>query len=377
MTWPTWLRVSARWLHRLRWIAIGWIVVFWRLGYPSLLDPDEAHYAELTREMLRSGSWLVPLLDGRPYIDKPVFFHWLQGASVWLLGETEFAARLPSALAALAMFATVRWAGIELFGAEIGEWGAIMFATIPATFVLSSVALFDMVFTAFLFGGIACLLVAAKLRRRRFEVTGYALLALATMTKGPVALVLAGGLFAGAWLAGGELRARIATLRWGFGLSAAALAASPWYLWMLAHYGRAFVEGYVLAGNVWYVTQPRVFSSRAIRHTFYIRAFAGAFFPWSAIVLGRGVDLLRRRSANVRIGVDEKLLWLWTIVVIGFFSLARFKLDHYIFPAAPACCLIAARAWHQTADGDRGTVGTRAAVFIMAAALIVAGSFGC
>ena len=117
----TWLRVSALWAYRLRWIAIGWIVVFWRLGYPSLLDPDEAHYAELTREMLRSGSWLVPLLDGKPYIDKPVFFHWLQGASVWLLGETEFAARLPSALAAIAMFGAVRWIGAALLDAEAGE----------------------------------------------------------------------------------------------------------------------------------------------------------------------------------------------------------------------------------------------------------------
>ena len=107
----TWLRVSADWLFRLRWIAIGWIVVFWRLGYPSLLDPDEAHYAELTREMLQSGSWLVPLLDGKPFIDKPVLFHWFQGLSVALLGESEFAARLPSAIAAIALFGVVRWTG--------------------------------------------------------------------------------------------------------------------------------------------------------------------------------------------------------------------------------------------------------------------------
>src|ERR671929_1019194 len=99
------LRAALGWLG---WAAIIWIVVFWRLGYPSLLDPDEAHYAELTREMLHSGSWLVPLLDGKPFIDKPVLFHWLQGASVMLLGETEFAARLPSALAAVALFATTR-----------------------------------------------------------------------------------------------------------------------------------------------------------------------------------------------------------------------------------------------------------------------------
>ena len=96
----------------LAWAAIAWIVVFWRLGYTSLMDPDEAHYAELTREMLRAGNWLVPLLDGMPYIDKPVLFHWLQGAAMAVLGETEFAARLPSALAALALFAITRRVGV-------------------------------------------------------------------------------------------------------------------------------------------------------------------------------------------------------------------------------------------------------------------------
>lgn len=146
------LRVCLPALRSIRWAAIAWIVVFWRLGYTTLLDPDEAHYAEMTREMLHARSWLVPLLDGHPFIDKPVLFHWLQGLTMTLLGETEFAARLPSALAAIALFATTRRLGILLFGAVVGEWGAIMFATIPATFALSGIGLLDMVFTAFLFG---------------------------------------------------------------------------------------------------------------------------------------------------------------------------------------------------------------------------------
>src|SRR5262245_10255195 len=174
----------------IRWALVGWVVVLWRLGYAALLDPDEAHYAELTREMVHSGSWLVPLLDGRPFIDKPVLFHWLQGASVGLLGETEFAARLPTALAALGLVAITRWVGAVLLGAEVGEWGALMFLTLPATFVLSSVALFDMVFTLFLFGAVGCLIVSARTGSRRLELTGYLLLTLAVMTKGPVALVL-------------------------------------------------------------------------------------------------------------------------------------------------------------------------------------------
>jgi hypothetical protein len=146
---------------------------------------------------------------------------------------------------------------------------------------------------------------------------------------------------------------------------------------MGTHFGSEFVQGYVLAGNLWYFTQPEAWSARAVNNAFYIRAFAGAFFPWSAVVVGRAVDLLRRGGAGLRLSVDEKLLWLWSIVVIGFFSLARFKLDHYIFPAAPACCLIAARAWRDAAADDRGTIGTRASIFVMAALLIVGGSFGC
>jgi 4-amino-4-deoxy-L-arabinose transferase-like glycosyltransferase len=149
------LRASLHGVQSLRWAAIAWIVVFWRLGYTTFLDPDEAHYAEMTREMIHSGSWLVPLLDGQPYIDKPVLFHWLQGLSMLAFGETEFAGRLPSAVAAIALFAATRRLGTALFSREVGEWGAIMFATIPATFALASVAIFDMVFTAFLFGGLS------------------------------------------------------------------------------------------------------------------------------------------------------------------------------------------------------------------------------
>ena len=351
-----------------------WVVVFWRLGYASLLDPDEAHYAELTREMLHAGSWLVPLLDGKPLIDKPVLFHWLQGASVMLLGETEFAARLPSALAAVLLFATTRWAGAALLGEEVGSLGAIMLATIPATFALSSIALFDMVFASFLFGGLACLLVASSQRRKRVEVCGYVLLTLAVMTKGPVALVLVG-----LWIAAGlafsaRLRARIQRLRWALGLVCVTLAASPWFVWMQVRFGSEFVRGYLLAGNLFYFTQPIEFSGRAVSHTFYLRAFAGAFFPWNALVIGRGVDALRRRVG--RIDESEALLWTWVLVVIGFFSVARFKLDHYIFPAAPACCLIAAKAWREAAaDDDRKLSATRFAVIGVAALLIAGGGF--
>lgn len=366
-------RGASLYVRLLSWAAIIWIVVFWRLGAPSLMDPDEAHYAELTREMLRAGRWLVPLLDGHPYIDKPILFHWLQGGAMWLLGETEFAVRLPSALAAVALFWTTRRAGRVLFGEAVGEWGAVMFATIPATFALASIGLFDMIFTALLFSAVAALLEASLVESRRREALGYGLLSLAVMIKGPVALVLVGLFCAAGWAVGGSLRARTGWLRWKTGIVCAGLAASPWFLWMLAHYGDGFVQGYVLAGNLYYFTQPESWSGRAINHVFYLRSVAGGFFPWSAIAVGRLYELWRRR---VSAGDNERLLWLWTAVVVGFFSLARFKLDHYVFPAAPAICLLAAKTWQDAAAGEKATGrAVRVIALALAGLLVVAGTF--
>jgi 4-amino-4-deoxy-L-arabinose transferase-like glycosyltransferase len=106
---------------------------------------------------------------------------------------------------------------------------------------------------------------------------------------------------------------------------------------------------------------------------FYARSFAGGFFPWSAIALARVVDLARRRAAP---DPDELLLWIWAAVVVGFFSLARFKLDHYIFPAAPAICLIASKAWHDAAAASRREGAAVLGVALgLGGVLVVAGTF--
>ena len=234
-----------------------------------------------------------------------------------------------------------------------------------------------MVFALFLFGAVGCLLVAAKRSSVRIEVGGYALLTLAVMTKGPVALVLVGLFLAAAFAVSRDTRAEMRGLHWKTGLPLVAAAASPWFIWMGWRFGADFVQGYLLAGNLFYFTQPVQFSARAINHTFYVRAFAGAFFPWSMVVVGRAIDAVRGLRAGRSLSSAEALLWLWALVVVVFFSIARFKLDHYIFPAAPACCLIAANAWREAArDWTDQLVGTRYSVLALAGVLIVGGSFG-
>ncbi|HET9468729.1 MAG TPA: glycosyltransferase family 39 protein, partial [Vicinamibacterales bacterium] len=333
------------WFRFAKWAAVCWVVVFWKLSGPSLMDPDEAHYAQLTREMLQAGNWMIPLLDGLPYIDKPVLFHWLQGLAIAILGETETAMRLPSAIAAIALFWITRWTGAALFDQGIGVRGWLMLATLPLTFMLGSIGVFDMVFTAFLFGAIAFALVAALRERPRLQWVAYVLLSLAVMTKGPVALVLAGVFFLAGLACGKECRGALLSLRWVTGGMLSVALSLPWFLWMYYALGWHFVHQYALAGNLYYITQPQSFSNRAFNHTLYISTFFAGFFPWSLVVLGGGLDTIRRWRASIKVPPAEMLLWVWVGLIFIFFSLARFKVDRYVYPAAPACCLLAARAW--------------------------------
>src|SRR2546426_11641811 len=93
-------------LPAVGWTILCWVIIFWRLGYPSFWDPDEAIYAQVTREMLAARDWLAPRYNDAPFFDKPILFYLLQMGSFTLLGTTEFAARLVPALSALGLFAT-------------------------------------------------------------------------------------------------------------------------------------------------------------------------------------------------------------------------------------------------------------------------------
>jgi 4-amino-4-deoxy-L-arabinose transferase-like glycosyltransferase len=360
---------------------VCWVIIFWKLGAPALMDPDEAHYAQLTREMLRAGNWMIPLLDGLPYIDKPVLFHWLQGLAISVLGETETAMRLPSALAAVALLWLTQWTGAQLFDARIGQRGWLMLATMPLTFALGSIGVFDMVFTAFLFGTVAVAIVSALRDRPRLQWASYLLLSLAVMTKGPVALLLAGLFFLAGLICGRECRAALLSLRWKTGAVLSVVLSLPWFLWMYYALGWQFVHQYALAGNLYYVTQPQSFSNRAVNHTLYLSTFLAGFFPWSIVTLGAAFDTVRRWRQKSTVTAAEVLLWAWFAVIFIFFSLARFKVDRYLYPAAPACCLLAAKAWMSVSSmrpdvsTARDNNGARWSIATLGVLLVVVGIF--
>jgi 4-amino-4-deoxy-L-arabinose transferase-like glycosyltransferase len=356
----------ARWSG---WALVCWISLFCRLGYPSFWDPDEAHYAETSREMLAAHNWFVPTFNGHPFFDKPFLFHTLQMISFAVFGANEFAARLVPALAGLALIATTAWVGTALLSVEVGELGALMLAVMPAMFALSAYAILDMVFSALLFAGVSLITVAALNDRPRLQYPGYLLLACAVLTKGPLALVLSGLAFGLGLVLAPSTRTRLLALRWGIGVCGILLISAPWFLWMWHRYGQTFIDGYVLRENLWLYAKPLY--NRHPRYWYYLPVLATGMLPWTLILVGRAVDYVRGTAVRD----VERLLWAWVLAIVGFFTFSLFKYDHYAFPAAPALCLIAAHGWHQVRRTPdlRRYVGTALGCFAAGAMMIIVG----
>src|SRR5262245_28973384 len=104
-------------------------------------------------------------------------------------------------------------------------------------------------------------------------------------------------------------------------------------------FGDRLVDGYFVQENLWLYVGRRFASTTS--HLFYLRVAVVGLLPWTPLLLGRVVDIVRRSPCPA----SERLLWAGSIGVVGFFSFSRFRFDHYIYPAAPALCLLAAREW--------------------------------
>jgi len=245
------------------------------------------------------------------------------------------------ALSAVGLLAGTWWAGCRLFNRVVASLGAAMLALLPATFALSAYAILDMTFTALLFWGLSLIAVSALRERPRLQYGGYVLVALAVLTKGPLALVLAALAFAIVLVVAPAARRPLLRLHWPLGLCAILITASPWFLYMWWRFGQAFIDGYIFHENLSLYARP-VFGPAAPK-TYYFSIVTVGLLPWTPLLAGRLIDLARGTHAST----EERLLWAWILAVVGFFSLSHFKLDHYVYPIAPAACVLAAHAWHE------------------------------
>lgn len=326
-------------------LATALAVFFWRLGAAGLMDPDEGRYAEIAREMLVLGDWLLPHLNFVPYLEKPPLVPWLIALSFLAFGETEWAARLPVAVSALGGVVVAYALGRRWWGEEAGVWAALVLATAGGYVVLGRLLTLDMTLALFLNSAVALGYLAYEEERRRLLWPAYLALALAVLTKGPVALVLA-VLILGAVSLWERRRP------WTFWLSPGGLLlfgmiAFPWFIWVslaVPEFPRYFFWEHHVGRFATAPIHPEPFY-------YYLPVLLAAFLPWTPLF--PGAVLASRAWAEPR----GRFLMLWAGVILVFFSLSRGKLAPYILPSLLPLALLMGQGLAQGRQGKALNAG--------------------
>jgi len=326
---PLWLV----WLTALLFVAAG-------LGGAGLLDNNEGLYAEIPREMLASGDWrmwVIPHLNGLPYMEKPPLLYWLTAVSFALFGYTEWAARLAPALAALSCVGMLLWFGKAVGRPLAGRLAALMFISGLGVAVMSRLLMFDMLLTALLTAALMCAYLFLSQARRGLLRWSYGWLALAVLAKGFVALVLYGLVLLAFLVAMHGFTSRfwraVASLFEPGALLAFALIAAPWHL-LASMVEPVFAWFYFINEHVLRFLgkrEPHDYYSGA--WWYYLPRMAIYLFPWSFLVFGlRGHGDRQWADASRTLRRFLFLAWLMPLL---FFSVSRAKANYYLVAVMP------------------------------------------
>lgn len=328
------------------------------LGAAGLSDPDEPYYAVPALEMLRSGIWQVTIFRGQPWFDKPILFYWMVLAAFKVLGVSELAARLGSALAGaagvLAVLALGRRPG---WGAGTGMASAVILATSLEYALMARSAVTDMTLTFFLTAGMLAMARYLEGGATRAAGLAGAAFGLAALTKGPV-----GFLLPGTALVAYAILARRSDLVRPRALAAAALgaavAAGPWYAYMAFRHRDLLVGTFLGEGNLGRFMTPE----HPAFPLYYAAVLAGGLLPWSgampAALLRAGRASLRAAERGPGLPPGPLFALSWFAAVIAIFSLSASKLPSYVLPAFPPAALLVGEYWARAlTDRPSGAIG--------------------
>jgi len=297
-------------------------------GWIGLIEPTETRYAEIGREMLASGDWLTPRLNGIHHFHKPPLSYWAAAAGMSVLGVNAWGARLFALLADIATLALAAWIAARRFA-------ALSIDSAKTAWVLGSMLLFAVIGRGiasdpFLTATVALYWALAP------SPLALAALGIGFMAKGPVVFlhtalpVLAAALWA-------RDRRFVTLLGPPRGWIAFAVIALPWYLAVVFLNQGLF--GYFLGNQV----VERVASETHHRGGppwYFIVVLLAGSAPWTMAML---VGLAR--TWRQRVDAEGRLLIAWLLAPVLFLSFSGSKLPSYLLPILPAAALLAVRGW--------------------------------
>ncbi|MDO4786066.1 MAG: phospholipid carrier-dependent glycosyltransferase [Fretibacterium sp.] len=331
------------------------LVYLWNLGAYGLIDPDEGRYAEIPREMLESGDLVTPRLNYVKYFEKPVLHYWLTAGSFLVLGRNEFAARLVPVLCGLGGCLLTLFLARRMTGsARAGVLSALVLASSLLWFGVARLNIIDMTltffFTAALFGYGMWSSEPDRSRGRPWLLLFYAGMALATLSKGLIGVVLPGGiavlhlLFARRWR-------ELPRIFPPSGIALYFALTVPWF-WAVCRANPDFFDFFFVREHLMrYLTKVH---DRYEPFWFFVPILLAGIVPWTGMLLealhaARGKWSFLSRDSG-------RLLGLWVAVPFLFFSLSDSKLIPYVAPCMPPLAILIGTALEALSQGRAGAV---------------------
>jgi 4-amino-4-deoxy-L-arabinose transferase-like glycosyltransferase len=325
----------------LWWLLLAVMLIwFGNLEYCKLTKPDEGRYAEVAREMVATGDWVTPRLDGLKYFEKPALQYWATAAAYVVFGEHEWTARLWTALTGLLCIVMIYLTARRLWGDDAGLLSGAVLASSLLFVAMGHMNTLDMGVSFFMAAGMCGFLLAqcggADAREARlWMLAAWAALACAVLSKGLIGIVLPGAvlvlytLIERDW----ELWKRLHLFS---GLLLFLLIAAPWFM-AVSRANPEFLHFFFIHEHF-----ERFLTKAHNRYEpwwYFIPVLALGILPWLLVM---GDALLNAWGAAGKDGrfKPRRFLLIWVVFIFLFFSKSDSKLASYILPIFPALALL-------------------------------------
>ncbi|MDY7015634.1 MAG: glycosyltransferase family 39 protein, partial [Cyanobacteriota bacterium] len=380
-----WWNNFEKYPQRCFYFSIVWLLFvngltfLWHLGSTGLVDETEPLFAEAARQMLETGDWITPYFNGETRFDKPPLIYWLMAIAYRLIGTNEWAVRLPSALAAIALvvfgFFTLLQFGFPhpkaansphlkspqtLKSLWFSAWiGSALMALNLQTIVWARTGVSDMLLSGCMGCALFCFfwgyatsdthLQGHKIIPNRWYLAFYILVALAVLAKGPVGAVIPGLTILGFLVYIGKFWEVIREMKVVLGGLLFLILALPWYILVTSSNGQAYIDSFFGYHNIERFTQ--VVNGHGAPWYFYFLVVLVGFLPWS-VYLPLAIARLRfwqrsRWQQQPRTAHFSIFALCWFVAIFAFFTAAVTKLPSYTLPLIPAAAILVALFWSQ------------------------------